>query len=70
MKCKIRILIVIVAIVSVFIFTKKENKSILQDLAFNNVEALANDEGGLILICIGNGSIDCDGIKVSLKRSI
>jgi len=65
MKYKIRILIVFTAIVSVFIFTKKENKSFLQDLAFNNVEALANNEGREIIICIGNGSIDCDGVSAS-----
>jgi len=66
MKCKIKILIVVTAIVSVFIFTKKENKSILQDLTFNNVEALANGEGGFSL-CIGAGSIDCGSDKVDIK---
>lgn len=39
----------------------------VSDLVFDNIEALASNEvGGM---CFGNGSIDCDGVKVLYTHS-
>lgn len=46
-------------------------KSLINNLAFENIEALAGDGEGSHenYICINSGEIDCNGIKVEEKRT-
>ena len=39
----------------------------VSDLAFQNVEALAQYETGENYYCINFGDVDCDGVKVDYK---
>ena len=39
----------------------------LSELALENVEALANGEGHENYGCIGDGEIDCYGMKVAIR---
>ena len=41
----------------------------VSDLAFQNVEALAQYETGENYYCINFGDIDCDGVKVDYKAT-
>lgn len=47
-------------------FYAQPEKENLTDLALENVEALAQDEY-TNYICLGQGDIDCDGIKVKRR---
>lgn len=62
----LKISFLLVAIVGIYCFQEKENDTI-NNLAFENIEALAAGEGGGSTTCIGSGSIDCYGIKVDWK---
>jgi hypothetical protein len=39
----------------------------MTDLAFENVEALAQGENGSLVVCFGFGEVDCYGAKVEVK---
>lgn len=51
-----------------FIHTSSEDTAI-SHLAFENIEALAHNEGDLNYVCYGTGSIDCHGEKVEKMKS-
>lgn len=57
----------LVAIVGLYCFQKKDNNTI-KNLALANIEALAAGEGGGTF-CAGSGSIDCRGYKVEYYAS-
>lgn len=42
----------------------KESSAPIVSLQLENVEALASNEGSGNYICIGSGSVDCNGYKV------
>lgn len=63
----LKISFLLVAIVGLYCFQKKENRTI-KNLALANIEALAAGEGGGTF-CAGSGSIDCVGYKVDYKAT-
>lgn len=51
-----------------FYSTSNSEKSLLNDLTFKNIDALASGEDqGVNFDCIGRGDIDCYGYKVARK---
>ncbi|MDL2278286.1 NVEALA domain-containing protein [Parabacteroides sp. OttesenSCG-928-G07] len=62
MKQVLKLFIVVIGVASLLILSKKENQK-LKELTFQNIEALAEDEGSDNW-CLGDGSLDCNGIKV------
>lgn len=46
-----------------------EEKSTIESLTFENIEALASGENESLFRCYGSGSIDCHGHKVEMKIS-
>lgn len=45
------------------------DKPRIADLAFENMEALADGEDSSMFICFGSGEVDCAGAKVEVKYS-
>ena len=53
-----------------YFYPIQSDKNILTDLAFENIEALAFEEGpNENFACYGWGDIECHGIKVERKTS-
>lgn len=52
-------LFLVISLTFISSFIKKSEKT--QDLTFNNVEALADDEEEPRGYCVGVGSLDCNG---------
>jgi len=68
MKSKLKLVGIIVVLITGFCFWSKQ-KSELSALALENIEALANGEGGNGVNCYGDGPIDCAGDFVKMKIS-
>lgn len=64
MKKKTSILLFGILIISSF-YLSISNKKTVKELTFSNIEALAQNEGSYKL-CIGSGSLDCNGDKVKM----
>jgi len=61
------ILLVIGGVIAISSYLSSLNKQeILHDLTFLNVEALAHNEGVSNILCVGSGSLDCDGHKAEI----
>lgn len=67
MKSKLKLVGIIVVLITGFCFSS--NKKQVPALALENIEALANGEGGNGVNCYGDGPIDCAGIFVKMKIS-
>ena len=67
MKKKMKVLIALVCLGAVYLVTKEMENKPISDLAFQNIEALAQYETGENYFCINFGDIDCDGVKVEDK---
>lgn len=53
-----------------YFYPIQSDKNVLTDLAFENIEALAFEEGpNENFMCYGWGDIECHGIKVERKTS-
>jgi hypothetical protein len=65
MKRPIKLLLIAVCIAAAWHFIP-EKKTNIQDLVFENIEALANNEGSGTW-CFGTGSVDCLWQKAELK---
>ena len=53
-----------------YFYSIQSDKNVLNDLAFENIEALAFEEGpNENFRCYGCGDIECHGIKVERKTS-
>ncbi len=54
-----------------YFYNTTSPKNLVNDLAFENIEALAGDSEGANenYICINHGEVDCNGIKVDAKYS-
>jgi len=50
-----------------YLLHEKDNRNELTDIAFNNIEALANNEGSDRFFCYEIGSLDCNGQKVKYR---
>jgi hypothetical protein len=46
---------------------RANHESQMTDLAFENVEALAQGEDGDSVYCVGDGEVDCRDVKVEVK---
>lgn len=53
----------------IYFYSTNSNKENLNDLAFENIEAIAAGESGGNYICFGNGDIDCHGNRVERMYS-
>ena len=68
MKKKMKVLIALVCLGAVYLVTKEMENKPISDLAFQNIEALAQGEGfPENFYCINAGDIDCYGHKVEDK---
>lgn len=59
---------VLVIVCTIFVYSSMEeyeSYESIEELSMENLEALASGEGGGFVRCRGNGSLDCNGIKVS-----
>lgn len=56
-------MIALICLGGIYLF-KTSDTTIVNQLAFENIEALAGGEDGENVICYGDGSIDCHGHKV------
>ena len=63
-----KLLFIGVVLIAAYCSLTKE-KSTVEMLLLDNVEALASGEGGHFFWCIGSGSIDCHGHKVEYMAS-
>lgn len=63
---KKKFIFLVVGGISLFIhcLNQSNESQKLQDLAFTNIEALAQNEGVGKRYCAGSGSLDCNGYKV------
>lgn len=61
----VKLLAGIICLVGIYLFTRTEKEN-LTDLALENIEALARNEN-TNFYCIGEGDIDCNGIKVKRR---
>lgn len=53
-----------------YFYSTQSDKNVLNDLAFENIEALALEEGpNENFVCFGWGDIECHGRKVERKTS-
>lgn len=67
MKQLFKITFLLACVASAFYLGTSENKEV-HDLAINNIEALAREEGSSGSVhCFGSGSVDCLGYKVSYR---
>ncbi|MDR1381273.1 MAG: NVEALA domain-containing protein [Tannerella sp.] len=64
-KIKWGMVFFVVTTVSFLNLVKKETKN-LDEIVYENVEALASDEGGWYM-CAGTGSVNCYGYYVEIK---
>ncbi|MDH6344094.1 preprotein translocase subunit YajC [Parabacteroides sp. PFB2-12] len=66
MNKKVMLLLAVCFLFSLFYFYQKQNKK-ESDLFLSNVEALAQGEEMIHVICYGRGTIDCRGEKYEIK---
>ena len=64
MKKKISLLVFIISVTTGSFCFLAEEKNSVETLLFDNIEALAQKEGGDFYRCYGWGEIDCYGLKV------
>lgn len=64
---KKKVLLIVIALGSIYGASRYFGTETVSDLAFQNVEALAQYETGENYYCINFGDIDCDGVKVEDK---
>ena len=69
MKKKMKVLIALVCLGAVYLVTKEMENKPISDLAFQNIEALAQGEGPENHVCFNYGDIDCYGVKVDYKMT-
>lgn len=53
----------------IYIYSSNSDKENLNDLAFDNIEAIAAGESGGNFMCFGYGDINCHGHKVEKMYS-
>lgn len=66
MKKKVLLIILFLVVTVVTFFQFGSGKDELQSLMLENIDALASDEWGGAITCVGTGSVDCpeDHVKV------
>ena len=64
---KKKVLLIVIALGATYGASRYLGTETVSDLAFQNVEALAQYETGENYFCINFGDIDCDGVKVEDK---
>lgn len=68
MKLKItKVILAVILCISAIYFYKVERDIFISDLAFQNIEALAQREDTENYYCFGDGSVECDGRQVEYK---
>ena len=68
---KKKVLLIVIALGSIYGASRYFGTETVSDLAFQNVEALAQGEGGFPenFYCLNAGDIDCYGVKVDYKMT-
>lgn len=67
-KFKLILFTVVMVIVAATCYEMEQREQAkLKTLSFNNIEALAGNEGGTEIRCMEYGSVDCVGYKVKYK---
>jgi hypothetical protein len=66
---KKKILLIVIGLGAIYGASHYFGTETVSDLAFQNVEALAQYETGENYFCINFGDIDCDGVKVDYKMT-
>jgi hypothetical protein len=66
-KCAAALIAVFSVSVSVFNIHENRDAEPLAQLVFENIEALADNEGSNMCFCMGTGDVDCYGYKVYIK---
>lgn len=64
---KKKVLLIVIGLGAIYGASHYFGTETVSDLAFQNVEALAQYETGENYFCINFGDIDCDGVKVEDK---
>lgn len=64
---KKKVLLIVIGLGAIYGVSRYLGTETVSDLAFQNVEALAQYETGENYYCINFGDIDCDGVKVEAK---
>ena len=67
-KTFLSIIILLSISLSSLLFLRKESKTKIQNYLLLNVEALAQNESGNNIICLGIGSLDCPNIGSKVKH--
>lgn len=65
-KNTIKGMVTLICLGGIYFFNTSDATTVNQ-LAFENIEALAGGENGENMICFGDGSIDCHSYKVEKK---
>ena len=66
---KKKVLLIVIGLGAIYGASRYLGTETVSDLAFQNVEALAQYETGENYFCINFGDIDCDGVKVDYKMT-
>jgi hypothetical protein len=66
---KKKVLLIVIGLGAIYGASHYLGSETVSDLAFQNVEALAQYETGENYFCINFGDIDCDGVKVDYKAT-
>ena len=70
MKMKVtKVLLAAILCISAIYFYNTKRAILINELTFENIEALAQREDGGNYYCYGDGSIECDGRNVDVKIS-
>ena len=56
---KIITIFLMISVLLCFVWLKIKNDPVKTDLALSNIEALAQNESGENIICLGTGTLDC-----------
>jgi hypothetical protein len=69
MKLLLKCAVALTVVFYLSAFTILENRNVKQfsQLTFDNIEALADNEGDENFLCLGIGEVDCYGYKVICK---
>lgn len=68
-KMKKKVLVVLIGLGAIYGASRFTGNESVSDLAFQNIEALAQYETGENYYCINFGDIDCNGVKVDYKMT-
>ena len=69
-KMKKKVLLIVIGLGAIYGVSRYLGTETVSDLAFQNVEALAQGEGVTEnYVCLNYGDIDCDGVKVDYKMT-